>query len=319
MKKFIKYKYLVAVALLAITATSCTDYNQDYPDPNKPLVTIESQDLTITEGETGNISLNISKAIGNPIDLKLTPIIDESTTLSDSDYTVNAAGEFTSADDGVGKVPAYDIVVPAGSTSFNIPIDAIDDLDIEGSETISFELTTTGSGMGIVDEDNNIVTLTVNNHESKDIVIQLSWDGSYLGADGEMHDFCDFDLDMEIYAGTDLSGDIVATSYSSCPESVRIAPGDLEDGTYLIALEYFGIYDVSAPAENVNIPTMLTLIQPGVQIESFDLSDLWDYDMGGLYEGLTPADQLIYTNYLLEVNGESFTVVDASGNTVFEQ
>lgn len=314
MKNILKIKLIAAFALLAMIATSCTDYEQNYPDPNKPVVTVASQDISITEGETGSITLNISRSIGNPIDLKLMPLTEQSTA-TDSDYSVTAAGEFTSGDDGVGPVPAYDIVVPAGSTTFDIPIDAIDDLDIEGAETVVFELTSTGSGMGVVDEDNNIITVTINNNESKDFYTELAWSGTYTGTDGAQHEFCDLDLDLEIYTAD--FGAIVANSYSDCPESIRLSPGEIEDGTYYIVPSFWTNAGSTAPAENVQIPARITFTQPGVQTETIPLDDVWDYETGGYDDG--NEDGAYYVNYVLEVNGEHFTVTDGEGNVVFEQ
>ena len=313
MKRFLNYKYITVGIIMAVLAIGCTDYEQNYPDPNKPVVSIASSDVTLTEGEAGSITLNISRAIGSNIDLKLTPMT-EGSTLSDNDYSVSTFGEFTSLDDGVGTVPAYDVVIPAGSTSFEIPISTFDDVDIEGTETISFQLSSTGSGMGVVDTNSDMVTLTINNNESSDFYTELSWSGSYLGADGVMHDFCDFDLDMEIYTA-DLSA-IVATSYSSCPESIRLSVGDLDDGVYWIVPSFYTSAGPAAPAENINIPATLTFAQPGVQTETVSLETLWDYNTGGAVQENPDA---YYIEYQLEVDGSSFTVTNGTGNVIFQQ
>ncbi len=312
MKKFLNYKSFFAIALMAITFTGC-DYDQDYPDPNKPVVTATTN-VTINEGDTGNITLTLSKAIGSDIDLKLRPIDASSTAEKDSDYTVEAFGEYTSADDGVGDVPAYHIVIPLGATTFDIPVSAIGDLDAEESETITFELTSTGNGMSIVEESSQLITVTITNDTSK-FSTTLSWDGTYLDADGDEHDLCDLDLDLEIYTSDFAS--IVATSYSSCPESIIFSPGDLEDGTYYIVPSFWSNGGTVAPAENFDIPAMISFSQAGIDNSvSVSLGDLWNYDTGGAAQDNADA---YYVNYELVVEGDSFTVKDSDGNIVFEQ
>ena len=312
MKRFLNYKFITVGIIMAVLAIGCTDYEQNYPDPNKPVVSIASSDVTLTEGESGSITLNISRAIGSNIDLKLTPMT-EGSTLSDSDYSLSTFGEFTSADDGVGSVPAYDVVIPAGTTSFEIPISTLDDVDIEGTETISFQLSSTGSGMATVDTNSDMVTLTINNNESSDFYTELAWSGSYLGADGVMHGFCDFDLDLELYSA-DFT--LLAASYSSCPESLRISVGDLTDGTYYIVPSFYTSSGPAAPAENVNIPARLTFAQPGVQTETVSLETLWDYNTGGAVEENPDA---YYVEYQLEVDGTNFTVTNGAGTVIFQQ
>ncbi|HKJ49648.1 MAG TPA: hypothetical protein VJ973_11190 [Christiangramia sp.] len=312
MKRFLNYKFITVGIIMAVLAIGCTDYEQNYPDPNKPVVSIASSDVTLTEGESGSITLNISRAIGSNIDLKLTPMT-EGSTLSDSDYSLSTFGEFTSADDGVGSVPAYDVVIPAGTTSFEIPISTLDDVDIEGTETISFQLSSTGSGMATVDTNSDMVTLTINNNESSDFYTELAWSGSYLGADGVMHGFCDFDLDLELYSA-DFT--LLAASYSSCPESLRISVGDLADGTYYIVPSFYTSAGPAAPAENVNIPARLTFAQPGVQTETVSLETLWDYNTGGAVEENPDA---YYIEYQLEVDGTNFTVTNGAGTVIFQQ
>ena len=313
MKKYLKYKSIFAIALMAIAFTGC-DYDQDYPDPNKPLVTATTN-ITVNEGDTGNITLTLSKAIGSDIDLKLRMVDESSTAEKDSDYTVESAGEYTSPDDGVGAVPAYHIVIPLGASSFDIPFSALGDLEAEGSETVTFELTSTGNGMSIVADNSQIITVNITNDTSKFQTI-VSWDGTYLDADGDSHDLCDLDFDLEIYTSDFAS--IVANSYSSCPEDVILSPGDLEDGTYFIVPSFWSNAGTVAPAENFDIPVSITFSQAGIDNSvSVSLGDLWDYETGGYDEG--NEDEAYYVNFELVVEGGSFTVKDSEGNIVFQQ
>lgn len=312
MKKNIKILHYSWLILFALLITGCTDYEQNYPDADKPIITPESTTVSITEGETGFITLNLSKAIGSPIDLKMMKV-GEDATAGDEDYTVDSADEYTSPDDGVGPVPAYKIVIPIGVTSFDIPISAIDDADIETDETVTFQLTSTGNGMGFIPEESQIITVTIINNVSDDFLARLSWNGTYVDADGDEHDLCDFDFDLEIYS-QDLS-ETLATSYSSCPEEIRLSPGDLEDGTYWIVPSFWSNAGIP-PAENIQFPAMMTFAQPGAQIVTEDLSTVWDYETGGAAEG---AENAYYIDYILTVSGSNFTITDSDGNLLFEQ
>lgn len=303
-------KSLFCLAIVAVSVVSCMDDDQNYPDPDKPIISANST-ISINEGETASIVLNLSKPIGSPIDLKLTPVDG---TASDSDYSV-AASEFTSVDDGVGPVPAYGIEIPSGVSSFEVPLTALSDIDIDNGETIVFELSSTLNGKGLVADDSKIITVTINNIESTDLYIELAWSGNYVDADGDSHDFCDLDLDLELYSDPDYNT-IIATSYSDCPESITIEPGDLADGVYYIVPSFYSNSGSVPPAENAQIPARMTFANPGKKVTTDDLSSLWDYENGGVDEN-GDINYSYYLSYELTVSGNTYSIKDRNGNTVF--
>lgn len=314
MKKTFNIKNLIVIALAAITITSCNNDDQEYPDPNKPVVTVSSSTLTLTEGESGVITLNLSHAISSPVDLKLMPVSGDAE--KDVDYSVTTSAEYTSPDDGVGPVPAYHVVIPTGVTTYDIPVSAIDDLDAEENESVTFELSSTGNGIALVAEDSQTLTLNITNNTAN-FVTTLAWSGTYIGEDGAEHEFCDSDLDLEIY-NADYT-EYAATSYSNCPESIVIAPSELADGDYWIVPSFWAVHG-TAPAENVNIPARLIFSQAGTtSSETVDLGDLWDLETGGYADTEDLMGSYLFDAYKLTVSGSSFTVTGPDGSVIFQQ
>ena len=305
------FKHIALTTLIAFSAVGCMDDDQDYPAADKPEITLGTSNVTVTEGDTGFITLNLSRAIGSEIDLKMEAVSGNATV---DDYSVTAAKEFTSADDGVGSFPAYNIVIPTGVDTFDIPVSAIDDISVEGDETTTFRITSTGNGKAFLGEDGILATVTFANNESTDFYFGVSWTGTYTDADGDAHDYCDYDLDLELY---DTAFNTLGTSYSSCPEEIRFPAGALPDGDYYLVPSFYTNAGPVPPAEGQTaIPAMITFSKPGVFVETIDLSNIWDTTEGGVAEGNSDG---YLVRYLLTISGTTYTVTNVETGAVIAQ
>jgi hypothetical protein len=300
------YKFFALSFALALFACDSEQAGQDaaavrstadYPTPT---FTFDGA-TTVNEGDETVLTYTITfdKPIDRPVDFVLVQTGGDATLHEDFDF-VNTS------------VPAYATTAEAKIKIYN------DDL-IEGSETLTFEIQR-GSSLAnkyLINPDTTFpaaITITIENYESPDLSIILDWSGSYIGDDGADHDLCDLDLDIEIYTE---DWEIVANSYSDCPESVTFSPGDLEDGLYHIVPSFWSNSAAAASLEDFNIPASLMFLQPGAQSETFDLNDVWSFNAGGYADGNTEG--AYYYNYQLEVAGDNFIITDSEGNVVFQQ
>ena len=292
------YKILLGSFLIG-TFASCEYDRQDFSSVVKPVVTAETNNVTVTEGESAVFTLNVDTPNRFELDYKLELV---GGTGSFDDFT--APGRELTVDDGLGSLPATLISVPANAASYDIVIPITDDIWAEGTETLIFRLTNSGNGVGLVADNSRRLTVNVTNNETTDFAWVLDWDQIYVGTDGEEHHACDFDLDLELY---DAGFGLLATSYSSCPESIRFSAGDLPDGDYWLIPSFWTVASGVPPASDFQIPAMMTVAKAGVWDETIDLTEVWDTATGGNQEG-NPDAYLV--KYILTITGDTYTVTD---------
>jgi hypothetical protein len=310
------FKNILLLSALSIFAVGCMDDDQSYPDPNKPEVNVVNQSITIDEaGDAAIINLTVSRAIGAPIDLVLTPVSGDAVVL---DYNVSGNGTFNSPDDGVGPTPSFDIVIPAGQTSHEIPINALIDLDFSASESVVFELRSTGSGQSFVNPSTSTITVNINNAFNSSFGALLEWEGdvtySYINEDNEedmltegLCDHVDFDLFLNPVG-------YVAGS-AACPE-FNYAFGELADGDYQVFVDLYSVDPSEIPLASFAIPFKLTLGKVGVISTTLEYnvfnSDSPVSAPAGLNDGLFLAATV-------NVTGGNYTIADAEGNVVLTE
>ena len=308
MKKIINFKYTFLGAIMLLSAISCTDDDQSYPDPNKPIATVDTNSITINEGESATVTLTLDKVIGDEIDYKIEVVGGDAT--DGDDFQIVADDDYPEFDLG----PAgYRLTIPAGASSRTFQINGLNDIYVDGSESVRLKITSAGNGNGLLENGEEFITVNLNNQTSQDFYVGLAWSGTYVDADGDEHDFCDFDLDLEIY--TDVFG-LVATSYSSCPEEITVPANALADGNYYLVPSFYDNDTGVAPATNVQIPATITFAKPGIDVAQIDISDVWDYETGGFEQG-NPDAYLV--RYLLNISGTTYTVTDLETNQVVFQ
>ncbi|UJH89756.1 hypothetical protein LZ575_11930 [Antarcticibacterium sp. 1MA-6-2] len=301
------YKLFMIASVFAMFACDSEQAGQDvselgstdtYPTPTFSF----DSPTTINEGDETVLTYTVTfdKPIGRPVDFVLVQTGGDATLHEDFDF-VNAS------------VPAY-------GTTANLQVIVYNDDIFEGSESLTFEVQRGNSlaNKYLIHPETVFpepITVTIENSVSDDLKVILEWSGSYVGTDGVEHALCDLDLDLEIYDSALET--VLANSYSSCPESISISPGDLEDGVYWIVPSFYSYAGTVAPAENFDIPAMLKFTQAGAEeVVTEDISNLWDYETGGAAE---EAEDAYLVEYQLTVSGSSFTITNSEGTVVFEQ
>ncbi|MFL1011804.1 hypothetical protein [Flavisericum labens] len=291
-----KIKNILLFVLLIGAAYGCDNYDVDpvIDESAKPVVsaTISSSSISESDSPTVNITINMDKPIKTTTTFIATKV---GGSASDDDFSVGSA------------------VVPAYQTSATMEVNIFDDIIVEGSESVDLEISPSAVPDLYEVVGTPTISFSIENSTSDDFIFRMDWDDTYLDADGDEHHFCDYDLDLEIYS-PDLE-EILAASYSSCPEEIRLSPGDLPDGDYWLVPSFWEASGVP-PASRLNIPAMVTLGKPGVSLEVIDLSSTWNTEDGGAVEE-NPDAYLI--KYVLTISGSNYTVTDSdSGSVVFQ-
>lgn len=301
-----KIKYILIFFLAASVFVSCKDDDLDGMTPlSKSQATSSVTNITLTEGETDVIPFTIDKAINKPSQFK---ILVKGGNLSQSDLFIG--DQEMDADTGVpGK--GFEITVPAYATSFDIPVEAVYDILPEGTESATLEISAAGVRTIVIPGNTHMVNLTVNNIATTNFTFKMDWDTTYVGVDGDEHSACDFDLDLEIYTAS--FGGPVETSYSSCPEEINLAAGDLADGDYWLIPSVWDVTTGTQPETDFQIPATLTFAKDGVWFETIDISSQWNTADGGAQQG-NPDSYLV--KYILTISGTTYTVTDADSGSV---
>jgi len=311
-----KYKFIGAFICSSIFLTSCVNNDEyEFTSTDKPVATAAQTSLTVAEGETDTITLNIDRAIGDVSMFKITVLDGDAER--DLDFEI---GDGPLPPDYGDPTSGYLVTIPAYSESIQIPVTAFSDLvPQEGTETVQLNISATGT-RSIITQDGGInVTLNIGEVEGDNFIARLDWSATYVGTDGEEHDFCDYDLDLEFYAlpgGFENGGAIVATSYSDCPEEINVSPGDLPDGQYEMVASYFSPAGAVLPTDFESIPATITIAKPGVFTEVFDYSDVWTDLAAGANEGNPNGYQ---TFGVLTISGSTYTVTNADTGDVIAQ
>lgn len=315
MKK-IKLLNFAFFALLGALVSCNDDEDATQERGVKPVITAGIVDFSVTEGETVTVNLTSDMAYNKQMDLKLELV---GGTGSFRDYVTS--GDETILDDGYGVI-GHKITFPAYSTSASFDITPLLDFEVEGTETFEFRLYGMGNANGIVAGSSEMITVTVANGTSDDVEIVVDWSqtytdsfgslhpGEYLGDDDLMHEYCDYDFDLEVYDGAFGYFD---TSYSSCPEQVTI-PGSAPDDTYYIVPSLWELTGTT-PAEDMTFDVKVTVAKPGVWKNEIHMFN-WNTVDGGAQEGNPDAyvlsHVLIKTGTTYELYDENFDLV-ASG------
>ena len=294
---------VLSFAVVALLAISCeSDDAYEFALAEKPVVTATATErqYTIEEGDTLFLEFTVDQPINRAMQFQM--LVNGSAEM-DSDYWVG--DEHLPGDNG-DPTSGYRITVPAYTETFEVPFIAYSDLvPQEGSETVNLTLSAVGVRTALTEDENGIeFDITIQEVESENYFISLDWTGSYLDEEEEEHDWCDFDLDLEIY---DAAGEIVGASYSSCPEELTITPGDLPDGTYTIVATYWSPLEAALPVDFDAIPATVILAQPGVTYQEVDLTQVWTDFTAGADEDNPNAFVGVAT---LEISGSNYTLND---------
>lgn len=306
------------IVTLSLLGSCTTDDFYEFPSAEKPIVTpTGGTEFTVIEGETLNIPFTTSQAISEPMTFKFTIVDTSSATASENiDYTVGQ-GPISSSEGNPATM--FYAEIPAYTENFEIPFTALEDLMMEGTETVQLRMEASTLRTALTQDGGIVFTFNIDQVVSDELVINLSWPGTYTGTDGATHPFTDYDLDILIYdaAGTTLVNLEGATAAS--PEQVVISPGELPDGDYLLVIDYYSAPDNPVDTSVANpesIPAVLMLVKPGVFNETIDFSGVYTDFSAGSSQGNQNAT-IIYAN--LNIQGTTYTISDADSGEVIVQ
>lgn len=317
------------VSFLALTSclalVSCQD-DDTIDKAGKPGVTVTQNTITVTEGETATFDFALDYTVGEKIDIRI-DVLDENGNIVPTTQPVgdpNSGNGYSRLSFDDFNVPyntwfdagwfqygylggsGYVATFPAYTENFQINIETIQDLIPEGTESFSFRLSATSLMKVIIDE---VITVNVENYVSPDpaeLVLRLNWEGTFVSG-GNNVDFCDIDMDLELYDNTFA---IVDTSYTDCPEEI-VMNSATPDGDYFFVPS---LWTTGGYAEAVNIPAVLTIAKPGTLLETVDLSADFPMNEGGLNDGNGNA-AVVFT---INKTGNVYTINDLDNNTVFQ-
>jgi hypothetical protein len=306
MKKIInKSVFLIALTLTSLVYFSCND-DTEFGKTEKPVLSAVSKSYTVVEGQPFELDFTLSKAINDPIEYKLV-IVPNGTAEDQLDYYIQD-GCLSNNPDCVaieenGGVVGYVFEVPAYTTNYTLTIETIADFLPEGTENFKVYILSRRNLKGLVAEGTEI-DLTINNFTSTGLLTRLDWSGTYLGVDGQQHDFCDIDLDLELYDG---GGNIVESSYSSCPE--EFTTSTLNNGNYDIYASFWTL-GAATPAPNQDIPFTVTVAKQGIWTRDLTFSGVLNTDMVSGEDGNSNA--YIYVGSINR-SGNTYTLTDENG------
>lgn len=307
MKKIVnKTAFLIALTLTSLVYFSCNDDDVEFGKADKPILSAVSKSYTVVEGQPFELDFKLSKAINDPIEYKLV-IVPNGTAEDQLDYYIQD-GCLSNNPDCVaieenGGIVGYVFEVPAYTTDYTLTIETIADYLPEGTENFKVYVLSRRNLKGLVAEGTQI-DLTINNVVSTNLSATLDWSGTYLGVDGEQHDFCDLDLDLEFY---DAGGNIPEFSYSNCPENITTST--LPDGDFDIFASFWTL-GAATPAPNQDIPFTVTVAKQGVFTRELSFTGVLNTDMVSGEDG--NPDAYVYVG-TVNRNGNIYTLTDSNG------
>ncbi|PHS03773.1 MAG: hypothetical protein COA88_15055 [Kordia sp.] len=285
---------------LSLGLASCQEDESLQKANNRPVVTLESNNITVTEGQDAVFALNLSEAINHPVEYRIEVI--GGTAVEGVDFNM---GNFSAGDFYYGAY-GYANAVSAHNTTQNFNITTIADVLPEDTKTIEFKFSPYQKMAGTI--ENLFLTVNIENLVSDDLTTTLNWSGDYLGAT----DVCDtgagLDFDLELY--TSAGGAPTQVSYTDCPEVITIAGTDADDTYDLDASLWLSNGNTSATI--TNIPVSITFTKAGFFSETVDLSATFPLADGGLDEGNSNAIK----TYTIVKSGTIYTISDGTSQIV---
>ncbi|MGX7668021.1 hypothetical protein [Flavobacterium pedocola] len=302
-----KIKLLAIIAALGITPfllNSCQE-DESLERKGKPTITVDNKDITITEGEDIELDFTFEFPIKSVAELRMEVL---SSSTADGDDYINELPTVEDIGGGFFGGPGYYIEIDPLTSHYTLTLESVQDIFPEGAETLELRFFSVGKGEIKIDQT---VKVTINNYTSTDLISILNWNGTYIGTDGEEHDNCDIDFDLELY---DESFNVVADSYTNCPEEIISLTGDLADGDYYIIGSFWSLGDAD-PMPDQDIPFTVTVAKQGVWARVFEYPDLINTSTVPAENG--NADAYVPVGIVTKA-GDTYTLSDFEGN-VLEQ
>ncbi|WP_290699454.1 hypothetical protein [Lacinutrix sp.] len=318
-----KNTYIKLMAFLFIASASVACVNDDETfgvNSDKPVATTTVTMLTINEGETGVIPFTVSQEINTLSQFKI-EILSSSSATQILDYT--AGGSSTDVDTGIPG-EGFEITIPAFTSNFDIPVNAIMDILPEDTETAVLKISAAGIRTILADAT---VTVNIVNVSNEELGFILDWNTdvtySFLDTvteeDGDDTDaivseltenLCDH-VDFDLIQISSASGYLAGTG--DCPE-IDLAFGILPDDTYTLIVDLFSITLSETPIDPVVFPFTLTIGKAGSFNATLAYDDIFTSNSPtSAPNGFNGGDVVVGT---IIVSGGLYTVLDRDGNLI---
>lgn len=289
--KNIKIKLLALSFILTISCNTDDNTNDSTRTASNPTASLSldfSETTIFNEGNEDVLTYTINLDEPQIADIVANVSFVDGTATEDLDFSYD-----------------HTITIPAYQMSATGTISIKKDTDYEPTET--FTLKVGDERIANVNFEPVEITVQIGNFQEDDLTINLSWDGTFEGVDGET-DFCDVDMDLELF---DSNGDYVDTSYSDCPEQI-IMSTTLPDDTYTLTVS---LWTANGETAAINIPANLSIYKVGTQTTyAGDISTYFPMADGGLDDGNGNA----YLDYTIVKSGTTFTVTDNNNDQVLQ-
>ena len=276
-------------------------------EPNDTYPLIESFTLdntgTITEGDTIVFTVKMNKPIDRS--LTFTPVVVTTNLVEHDDYDI--LGPVTIAPwETQGKLIVYTYA----------------DEDPEEAKNISLTLELNSLAEKYLVHPDNVfttVTASVANFKSPNLILEFSWAKDIdLGEDGvySTSNNVDFDAIISTAEGFDINDPwstdvgIYQGATGNHPEVIELAPGDLEDGEYVV---WFDLWSngFAGYGNTTEVPVTTHAYQIGTDLDELiaqDPSGIINADMPGADDEGGYASNAILVK--LKVEGSKFTISD---------
>lgn len=295
MKKILNYNLFAVAALVLLS--SCND-DATFTKSDKATVTASISSLTLAEGATGQVTLTLDKPQNVATDFKI-ELLSGTGNFRDFSvsYGLNDPIDIeTTVDDGWGLI-GYKLIIPAYTTTLTFDINALEDFNVEGSESLVLKLSSAGNAIALFPEGEDTINLTINNTVSTNFDVEMSWAGKfasphgtvldteYVGVDNLKHGYCSFDFDLEIYDAS--ISNVLEFDYDNCPAVATISASD-PDGDYVIMPSFWSrtVAAGSVPKSGEIIyPVKVTMGKKGSFAHTTDMTGKFKYTTGGVAQG----------------------------------
>jgi len=308
-------KYIIPGLFLILLSFSSCDLlrtaEQDASpivEPNDTYPLIESFTVdngsTVIEGDTVVYTLKMNKPIDRS--LTFTPVVTEATTLVEGeDFDIEGP-----------------ITISPWETEGKMMVYTYSDVTPEESKTLAITLELNSlAEKYLINPENvfNTVTVTVANYKSANLILEFSWDKDIdLGEEGvySAGDYVDFDAIISTAEGFDINDPwatdvgIYDAATGNHPEVIELAPGDLEDGEYIV---WFDLWSNAFAGYGVTteIPVTTHAYQIGTDFDEMiaqDPSAIINADVPGADDDGGYASNGILCK--IKIEGSKFTVSD---------
>ncbi|MGB1269367.1 MAG: hypothetical protein ACPG45_06490 [Flavobacteriaceae bacterium] len=347
------YNKLTVAALTAVSlfTISCQNDDLEIARKGKPLLTLESNEITVGEGGSAYFKANLSYPINDYIAIRMellddagnvvavtepdggagtgngySPIAHDDLNIDVQSENYPAVGvwetwfEAGAFDFGYLGGTGYVYTADKNVTSFEFPVGTLIDNITEGTETYRFRLSSTSKMNAIVDE---IITVNIEDAVPTTLDVLLDFDGT-ITADGNSVDKCDYDFDLFISDSATANTDVAHNWDGPCNELLSAGnagiidndPNNWMDGTvYYVWIDLWD--NTGAPAitnhEDIPMDLVFSVVIDGVSTNrTLSLPNLYRTD--SLDSNNSGAGEKLAAKII--INGNDYIITDLDGNLV---